>query len=147
EACAVDLKGSHMVDLCTPHSLENHFMKRLPGRHQWQTLLIWRHQFDEMGMPMRQCAPQHGGQVRWLGDAVYTIGIKTVPTGQEAPVLVAFDNSRFSPLIEAVIPHPHNTIAIVVKYQRFDGEVILPDGFQFGFGKAQAAIASQAHYQ
>ena len=39
------------------HSLENHLGKRLSWRHERQTLFIWRHEFDEVWMPMRERPP------------------------------------------------------------------------------------------
>src|SRR5262245_60629238 len=64
------------------HDLENHLIERLPGRHERQTLLIRRHKFNEVGMPMRERTPQHRGQVSRLGDAIHTIGVKTITPGQ-----------------------------------------------------------------
>src|SRR2546425_12875185 len=81
---------------------ENHLVKRLSRGHERQALLIRCHQFNEMRVPMRQGTPQHWGQVSWLGDTVHTAGVETIATGQQRPILVAFDHAGFSALIEAM---------------------------------------------
>ena len=71
---------------------------------------------------------QSGFHVFRLADTVHEGGVKAISLGEQGPVLAAFDNARLSPLVEAVIPHSHDAVSVVVEHQDFYGQIFLANG-------------------